>query len=334
MEEEGMAECRRTRAHTHNTPLVRYIRRARRAPGEWEQERRSRMPGETMAGLGRRRDGEGGRSGGVHEEGEGNALSVCAKGNVRADEEGPARGGGIDARGGSNDVCEGGRRKSRERSRSILLLSRGIASPDPSFAYSESASASPSPRGGAGAADCEKPKAGGRRTNDGYGSEPAPSYENGASAVTSAPLGGKGGACDESDADADAQGNSEAGGDGGEHEESGDAQDDGGALHELRQQDPRAPGGGQGAGDEVRRESANDGAGESELSAAETTARKSASKKGWRRAGEVSKRTMSVPEERRIHARRKGNAPTANMQRKTHCVAVKKFTEERAEEFE
>jgi hypothetical protein len=103
---------------------VRYIRRAHRAPGEWEQEQRARMPGETTASLGRRRDGEGARGGGAHEEGRGNALSVCAKGNVRADEEGPVRGGGIEARGGSNDVCEGGRRKSRERERPILLLVR------------------------------------------------------------------------------------------------------------------------------------------------------------------------------------------------------------------
>jgi hypothetical protein len=42
--------------------------------------------------------------------------------------------------------------------------------------------------------------------------------------VTGALLGGEGGACDESDADADAQGDPEAGGDSGEDAESGDAQ--------------------------------------------------------------------------------------------------------------
>ncbi|KAJ7787199.1 hypothetical protein B0H14DRAFT_3163386 [Mycena olivaceomarginata] len=249
MEEEGMKD----QSHTHNTPLVWYIRRVRCALGEW-QERRSRTLGETTAGLvlglGRKaRWGRCARGGGEHEEGGGNALSVCAKRNVRADEEGPARGGGIDARGGSNDVCEGRRRKSRERERPILLLillhmnTRSSTCASPSFVESPPLTRPshtrnrrrhlPPPwrsrRGGLYEAES------GRASHewctmrtapfaDGSGSEPAPSYENGASAVTGALLGGEGGACDESDTDADVQGDSEAGRDGGEDEERGDAQ--------------------------------------------------------------------------------------------------------------
>ncbi|KAJ7768014.1 hypothetical protein B0H14DRAFT_3165121 [Mycena olivaceomarginata] len=75
------------------------------------------------------------------------------------------------------------------------------------------------------------------------------------------------------------------------------------------------------AGDEVCRESANGGGGESELSAAETTSRNSASEKGWRCAGEGVKennewfivtaksqrRGESMPDENDMHL-----LPTSN----------------------
>jgi hypothetical protein len=74
----------------------------------------------------------------------------------------------------------------------------------------------------------------------------------------------------------------------------------------------------------VRRESANGGAGKSELSAAETTSRNSASEKGWRRAGESveennewfivavksQRRGESMPDEKDTHL-----LPTCNTRR-------------------